>query len=185
MYSTYDDSDNFQKVSNHEGSIPNATKIKAATEYNDPEPEIPDAGSASTSNYSAGNYPSSGSSLQGGSYGTVQPQSYQNANSQGSGGGSGQFIASGGGSRSSDASSGFSMTNVSTQTTTTNLSNSGTKQSATAYTANTGATDPGPDPLGNPIPVGDGWGVFVLFGAIYALLKNRSFHRTVFNKKQV
>lgn len=39
------------------------------------------------------------------------------------------------------------------------------------YSPNTGATDPGDDPIGPPIPVPDGFGFLLLLGAVYLLYK--------------
>ncbi|MDP4238208.1 MAG: hypothetical protein Q8904_01890 [Bacteroidota bacterium] len=50
-----------------------------------------------------------------------------------------------------------------------NLSTSTTKQSATNENP-LGGTDPGPDPNGSVIPVGDGWGLLFLLGVCYALI---------------
>jgi len=53
-------------------------------------------------------------------------------------------------------------------------------QGVNEYLPGSGATDPGfNDPVGDPIPVGDGWGLFILFGACYILLKK------VIIKKQI
>ena len=172
IYSTPDYSVTYQNVSNNYGAIQNATKIKSTQEYNDQDPDIPEVSTTSTSNYTVGSYQSSNSYSQGTSYSVVQPQTYQTDNYSGSVEGGGSYKAGGGNSRSTDASSGFSMTNgVTTLSTTTSLTNSGTKQSVTTYTANTGGTDPGGDPTGNPIPVGDGWGVLALFCVLYVLVK--------------
>ena len=119
-----------------------------------------------------GNYQSAGEGVQSSSYG-VQTLSSQNNNSSGSGnsGGGSSFFA-GGGSHGSAGSSGISMTNgLSTLSLTTNLNSNVTKQNSTPYTPGTGGTDPGGDPTGGPIPVGDGWVIFVLFGIIYAIIK--------------
>jgi hypothetical protein len=47
------------------------------------------------------------------------------------------------------------------------------KQSINSYTPGTGGTDPGDDPTGNPIPVGDGWYLLAFFGVCYAAFKMR------------
>jgi hypothetical protein len=171
LYSTHIYSVRVQNVSINDGVIQNASKIKQAQENNDPEMGIPDVSSGSAPNYSAGSYQSANSNQQGSSYSAEQPQSYQNNNSTGSAGG-GSFIPSGGSSLSSAASSGNSMKNgISTLATTTNLTNSVKKQAVTTYTANSGGTDPGGDPIDNPIPVGDGWGVLTFFCILYILVK--------------
>jgi len=156
-----------------EGAIPNASKIKSSQEYNDNSPELPDISESLHSNYASGGYSSAPvSSSQGSSYGGGQSQSYQNNNSSGGAGGGGSFVVSGR-SGGSAASSGFSMSSgISTMSTTSNLNSTSTKQNATSTTTDTGGgTDPGGDPSGDPIPVGDGWGIFILFGMCYIAYK--------------
>ena len=46
-----------------------------------------------------------------------------------------------------------------------------TKQNTNGYTPNTGGTDPGGDPTGAPIPVGEGWYLLFFFGVCYAAFK--------------
>ena len=163
-----------QTVSFKDGIIPNASKIKSATEYNDDLPEIPDVSATLHANYAAGNYSSAPtSSSQGYSYGGGQTQSYQNNNTSDGAGAGGSFIISGR-SGSSAASSGFSMASgASTMSLTSNLNATTPKQNATTYTTDTGGTDPGGDPTGPPIPVGDGWGIMVLLGIVYVLFKRK------------
>lgn len=61
------------------------------------------------------------------------------------------------------------------------LVNNSTPQGVNAYTSGTGATDPGDDdPNGPPIPVGDGWGLFILFGLCYMLFKSRIISKKFF-----
>ena len=162
----------YQSVAFKDGIIPNASKIKSTQEYNDDVPELPDISEYQHANYTVGNYNSAPvSTSQGSYYGGVQTQSYQNNNSSGGGFGGGSFIASGR-ARSSTASSGFSMTRgITTMSLTSNLNASTPKQSVTYSTTDDGGTDPGGDPNGNPIPVGDGWGLFIMFGACYAVYK--------------
>jgi hypothetical protein len=155
-----------------DGVIPNASKIKSSQDYNDNAAEVPDISESLHSNYASGNYSSAPvSSSQGYSYAGGQTQSYQNNNSSGGAGGGGSFVVSGR-SGGSAASSGFSMTSgISTMSVTSNLNTSAPKQSSNAYIAGTGGTDPGGDPTDPPIPVGDGWGLFILFGICYAVYK--------------
>jgi len=155
----------YQSVTFKDGTIPNASKIKSSPEYNDNELDIPDVSVSSNTNYSVGNYSSAPASYsQGSSYGGGQTQSYQNNNSSGGAGGGGSFIVSGR-SGSNAASSGFSMTSrITTLSLTSTLNATTPKQSVTNYTSDSGGTDPGGDPGGNPIPVGDGWGLFIVFG---------------------
>ena len=49
--------------------------------------------------------------------------------------------------------------------------NNSTKQSV-GYTPGSGGTDPGDDPNGPPIPVGDGWFVMLVFSIVFAIWKN-------------
>lgn len=158
------------------GSGSNVTRGNYASDNSDVALDIPDVSSHLKTNYSVGSYQSNGSSYQGSSY-SVQSPTYQNNNSSGSsfsGGGSG-FMA-GGSSRGSAGSSAVTMTNgITSISLTTDLANISSKQSVNNYVAGTGGTDPGGDPSGNPIPVGDGWGLLVFFGACYAAFKKRSF----------
>jgi hypothetical protein len=167
-----------QSVMFKDGVIPNASKIKSSQEYNDNAAELPDISESLHSNYATGYSSASVSSSQGYSYGGGQTQSYQNNNYSGGAGGGGSFVVSGR-SGGSAASSGFSMTSgVSTMSLTSNLNASTPKQNATSSTTDTGGTDPGGDPTGPPIPVGDGWGLFILFGMCYAVYKKRSLQKT-------
>jgi len=50
------------------------------------------------------------------------------------------------------------------------FSNSTPAPQRAPYAPNQGGTDPGGDPLGNPIPVGEGWGVLLLLAAGYAFI---------------
>lgn len=60
---------------------------------------------------------------------------------------------------------------VAMNTDVTSLENSFNRQSV-GYTAGSGATDPGGDPTGDPIPVGDGWPLLLLFVSVYLCWKN-------------
>ena len=163
-----------QNVTFKDGVIPNASKIKSSTEYNDNLPELPDICTSLHSNYAVGNYSSARTSYSQGSFNVGGlTQSYQNNNYSGGGGGGGSFIVSGR-SGSSAASSGFSMTSgISTMSLTSNLNAAAPKQNVTNYTADTGGTDPGGDPTGDPIPVGDGWGILALLCVFYVFLKSK------------
>jgi len=163
-----------QNVSFKDGSILNASKIKSTQEYNDNLPEIPNVSASLHPHSASGNYSSASvSSSQGHSYSSGLIQSYQNNNSSVGAGGGGSFIVSGR-SGGSATSSGFSMTSgVSTMSLTSNLNATASKQNATSFTTDTGGTDPGGDPTGDPIPVGDGWGILILLGTIYVLFKRK------------
>lgn len=158
------------------GSIANAPKGNYASDNSGADLDIPDVSSHLNTNYSVGSYQSTSGGFQGSSY-SIQNQSYQNNNSSGSasfGSGGGSFIA-GGGSHGSAGSSGVTMTNgITTMSLTSDLTNMSAKQGANAYLPNTGGTDPGGDPTGAPIPVGDGWGLLLFFGVCYAVFKKRS-----------
>ena len=162
----------YQPATVENAPILNAPKTNSEVVSNSDELIIPDVNLTSKTNINNGGYQSGNATSGGSSYGSMQTQSYQNNNAvSGSAGGGGSFIASGG-SRSSAGSSGIIMTNgIATLSTTTNLSNTTTKQSVNATVTSVGGTDPGGDPTGDPIPVGDGWGLLILFGIVYSLFK--------------
>ena len=163
-----------QNVTTTPGTIQNAPKKNYSSENSSNELDVPQVSSLSKTSYSVGNYPSSNAASRGSSY-SVQSQTYQTSNSSGPVGldGGNTFI-SGGGSRNSAGSSGVVMTNgITTLSLTTDLNNTTSKQGVTNSTASLNGTDPGEDPFGPPIPVGDGWGLLVLFGVCYAAFKMR------------
>jgi len=164
-----------QNVTTTPGTIQNAPKKSYSSENGSNELDVPQMNSLSKTSYSVGNYPSTNTSSRGSSY-SVQTQTYQTNNSSGQGslsGGGNSFIASGG-SRNSAGSSGVVMTNgITTLSLTTDLNNTTTKQGVINGTSSLNGTDPGEDPFGPPIPVGDGWGLLVLFGVCYAAFKMR------------
>jgi len=164
-----------QPVSLTNGTTLNAPKSKSSEVYNSYELIIPNGGESSKTNAGGGRYSSGNISSGGSSYSNLSSPSYQNSNA-GTGvlSGGGSFIVSGG-SRSSEGSSGITMTNGITTISTTSDINNTTKQSVTNQTTGTpGGTDPGGDPTGDPIPVGDGWGFLFLFGSLYAIIKRRN-----------
>jgi len=166
--------------------IQNSPKVNSASENSENGLDIPDISSMPRTNYSVSNYQSAHSGSHGSSYG-VQSQSYQNVNSSGSTGQSQEgssFISSGkSSSRNSAGSSAIVMTNgITTLSVTNDISSNSTKQSATPYRGGSGGTDPGGDPTSPPIPVGDGWGLLVMFGLCYVAFKKRLFIITQFNK---
>jgi len=158
------------------GVIQNAPKSNYASDNSSNELDIPQVSTLSKSSYSVGNYQSSTGSSHGSSY-SVQGQSYQSNNSYGMGGGSNggnSFIASGS-SRSSAGSSGVVMTNgITTLSLTTDLNNTTSKQGVANNITAINGTDPGGDPTGDPIPVGDGWELLLFFSICYATFKMRS-----------
>lgn len=168
-----------QGVNFENNEIPNATKVRTSTDNTDNnDPDIPDVSGTElgATGSSVGNTPSATSSTRGSSYAMQSPVSQSN-NSSGSTGGGGVVMMGGGGSRSSAGSSGISMTSGGITTlSSSNLSYSSVKQASKAQTlTTTGGTDPGGDPTGNPIPVGDGWRIFSLLGVCYAAFKKRGF----------
>ena len=167
--------------------IQNAPKVNSASENSDNGLDIPDISSMSRPTYTVSNNQSANSGSQGSSYG-VQSQSYQNDNTSGSTGQSQEgssFISSGkSSSRNNAGSSAIVMTNgITTLSLTNDLSSISTKQSTpTPYRGGSGGTDPGGDPTAPPIPVGDGWGLLVMFGLCYVAFKKRLFIFRQFNK---
>jgi len=165
--------------------IQNSPKVNSSSESSDNGLDIPDISSMPRTTYTVNNSQSANSGSQGASYG-VQNQSYRN-NSSGSAGQSQEgssFITSGkSSSRNSAGSSAIVMTNGITTLSLTNDINS-TKQSnaPTPYRGGSGGTDPGGDPTAPPIPVGDGWGLLVLFGMCYVAFKKRFFIIRQFNR---
>lgn len=88
---------------------------------------------------------------------------------------SGAIFASNGRSSSSDASKTVStgqMENVSSLTTDGSLNSSTTRQSASRNGNNFGGTDPGGDPTGPPIPIGNGTWTMIALAIMYALWKS-------------
>jgi len=172
-----------QPVTVNTGTTLNAPKAKYSSENNDNDFTIPEVPSELTSNHTAASYQSGSTSSGGSSYGSLQTQSYQNTNSgSGNMGGGGSFIASGGSKSNSSGSSGITMTNgITSISTTSNMNNNNSKQSVINQTTTIpGGTDPGGDPTGNPIPVGDGWGILVFLGMCYVAFKKRYFIQKVF-----
>jgi hypothetical protein len=160
------------------GVIPNSPSRNYASDNSEVALDIPDVSSHLKTTYSVGSNQSTGGGFQGSSY-SVQTQSYQNSNSSGfasSGSGGGSFIVGRGGSRNGGGFTGMTMTNgITNLSLTTDLTNTSTRQSVYTYQSGTGGTDPGGDPTGDPIPVGDGWGLLFFFGVCYASFKIKDF----------
>ena len=173
LYTTKSTMMDYQTFVPNKGEILNSPKAKYSDNSNSDESDIPNPGITMKSNYSIKNYPSSQFSNTGSSYSTIQSQSYRGNNSiSGSQNGGGTIVLAGRSSHSSAGTSGVVMTNgITNLSTTSNISNSSTKQSVTADTPQ-GGTDPGGDPTGDPIPVGDGWILFMLFSSLYSILKS-------------
>jgi len=165
---------------NHTASVTTAgvaNAPKSGVVSDDNGLDIPDVATLSKTSYSVRNTQSSGLSSQGSSY-SVQTQSYQHTNSSSNSGqnGSGGIFISGGVSRNSASSSAIAMTNgITTLSTTTDLNNQTPKQGANTTINSTGITDPGDDPIGPPIPVGDGCELLIVFGLLYIAFKIRYY----------
>jgi len=163
-----------QTVPADKGTILHTPKKIFESDNNSNDAELPDISQTLEKNYAVGNYPSANNSSQGALY-AIQNQSYQTNNSSGSGNtgiGVSSFFTNGNTHRS-DGTSGVSMTNgLTTLSLTTNLSNNGlSKESVNTYASGSGGTDPGGDPPGDPIPIGDGWGIFIFMGVLYSFIK--------------
>ena len=162
------------------GSILNASKTFSEATNNSDELIIPDVSLTSKANVSGGSYQSGNTSSSGSSYGSYPTQAYQKTNiGLGNMSGGGSFIASGS-SKSSAGTSGIIMTNgIATLSTNSRVSSGTTKQgivNADPPVPTSGGTSPGDDPIaGTQIPVGDGWGLLVLFGLCYVAFKKRYF----------
>ena len=92
------------------------------------------------------------------------------ASSQGGGSGGGG-VAVGLGSKSSLASSTSQSVAVSSLSTDLNLAQNPTSRQSVGYTPNTGGTDPGDDPIGPGLPIGDGFWILLLMAGAYAFWK--------------
>jgi len=159
------------------GTTLNTPKANFPEENNSDELIIPDVSQTSKTNAGGGRYSSGNSSSGGSSYGNLSSPSYQNSNAGTGGMSSGGSLISSGGSRSSAGSSEITMSNgITTMSLTSTVSNATPKQNAgTQIQGTDGGTDPGGDPNGDPIPVGDGWGLLILFGLGYMIYKMRLF----------
>ena len=163
-----------QTIPAEKGTILHAPKKNFKSDNNSNDTELPDISQPLGRNYAVGNYPSANNRSQG-TFSAVQTQSYQTNSSSGSGNGSigaTSFLSSESSHRS-DGTSGVAMTNgMTTLSLSTNLSNNGlTKESVNTYSSGSGGTDPGGDPPGDPIPIGDGWGIFIFMGVLYSIIK--------------
>ena len=163
----------YQYVDFKKGEIGNAPKINSAYNTSSDESVVPDMNLEIKSNYSIRNYQSAALSSHE-SYSSMQNQSYNNYKSSGSNiSGIGATVLANRSAVKSAGSSGIIMTNgIATLSTTTNLSSTNTRQSAIATETSVGGTDPGGDPTGPAIPVGDGLGFLLLFGYVYFLIKS-------------
>jgi len=163
-----------QTIPAEKGTILHAPKKKFKSDNNSNEAELPDISQPLGRNYAVGNYPSANNRSQG-TFSAVQTQAYQNNSSSGSGNGDigvTSFLTSGNTHRSNGTSGVTMTTGMTTLSLTTNLNNNGlTKESVNTYAPGSGGTDPGGDPQGDPIPIGDGWGIFIFMGVLYSFIK--------------
>jgi len=174
----YESADNRTKSLNFEpinGVITNSPKTHAVYENSQDELILPDLSFPSTTNRSIANTGSKKNYSNGSFNRSVQLPSSQNSNSTSTGNSGSPFLA-GGRSHNSDGSSAIMMTNgITTLSMTSEVSNTISKQNAAdqTYTAD-GNSDPGDNPYGDPIPVGDGWGLLVFLGVCYGFFKRNS-----------
>jgi len=160
------------------GSSPNFNESGSDNAIN-----VPDYSSAESSSKSSAGYgytaPASGNTSSGSaaSYSASEAQSYLNSKdgSSGSMGGGGNTFISNNGSKGSDASSTVSMTSSGITTLSSDLTSTPSTKQSVPYAINQGGTDPGGDPTGPPIPVGDGWVFLLLLAVGYGIIKKRFF----------
>jgi hypothetical protein len=172
-----------QSVNFKDGAIENAPKGGVFTdEDNNNQINVPDYSSSENNSpkyavNSSATANTSGSTTSG-SYNASQPSAYQNtsgSSSSGSMGGGGSTFISRNSSKSSDASSTITMNSGGVTTLSTNLSTTSPKQSTLSGATGSGnsGTDPGGDPTGPPVPVGDGWIFLLLLAAGYGAWRKK------------
>jgi len=144
---------------------------------NQVEAGLPELNQETKSIHPLGNFRSIKTIEQGSCYIRMQSQSYRSINapseiqSQ-----SGITSFARGQSRTNEGNSTAVMTNgVTTLSSSPEVSISASKQSISDDQP-PGGTDPGGEPVGGPIPVGDGWGILIFSGILYALLKLKKNH---------
>ena len=172
-----------QPVTLSGGTTLNAPKANSSEAGTSDELIIPDVSLTPKTNTGGGRYSSGSSSTGGSSYGNMSSPSYQNSNSGSRGmSGGGSLIASGG-SRRSEGTSEIAMSNgITTMSLTSTVSNTSPKQNAgESILGDGGGTDPGPDPTGDTIPVGEGWGFLIFCGISYVIYKMRLIIKGKFN----
>jgi len=164
------------------GSSPNFSESGSSNEINVPDYSSTESPSKLSTNYSSAASSSGNTSMGTASYSVSQSESYQNTqNPQGATGGGGSTFISNNNSSSkgSDASSAVTMTSGGVTTLSTDITTTSTtpKENALSGTTGTGnsGTDPGGDPTGPPIPVGDGWVFLLLLAASYGIIRKRFF----------
>ena len=163
------------------GTTLNAPKVNSSEANNSGELIIPDVRLTSKTNFGGGRYSSGNASSGGSSYGNMSSPSYQNSNAGSGGMSGGVSLIISSGSRSSASSSELTMINgITTRSLTSKVINTAPKQNTGLQTlGDEGGTDPGGDPTGDPIPVGDGWGMLILFGVIYLILKRKFYFKAL------
>lgn len=161
-------------------NAPNGGKF--AYEDNNNQIDVPSYSSSSEDNspkYAVNSYSitanTSGSTTSA-SYNASQSSTYQNTNGNSSsgniGGGGGTFISNNSSSRSSnDASSAVTMNNGITTLSSGLTASSPTKQAVLSHGGH--GTDPGGNPNGPPIPVGDGWVFLLVLAAGYGVWRKK------------
>ena len=144
---------------------------------NQVEAGLPELNQESKSIHQLRNFQSIKTVEQGSWYSRMQGQSYRNIKapseiqSQ-----SGITAFARGQSRINEGNSTVVMTNgVTTLSSSPEVINSVSKQSIITDQP-PGGTDPGGEPTGEPIPVGDGWGILIFSGVLYALIKLKKNH---------
>lgn len=149
--------------------IRNTRNAEIISDYTKNESDIFDIGSnrLKPTNYFAGNFLSSNSTSSGSSY-PVQSQLFKNSNffrpHDNSSDDIRTFIISG---RSHTNSSGSGSV-IATGITTLSLS---TRLNSSEDPSNSNGGDPGGNPTSPPIPIGDGFGILIFYGAYYAAYK--------------
>ncbi len=170
-----------QSVNFKDGAIENAPKGGAFTdEDNNNQINVPDYSSSEDNSpkYAVNSYSTAAStseSTTSGSYNASQSSAYQNASgssSSGNMGGGGSTFISHNSSKSSDASSTVTMSTGGITTLSTDLTTSNsTKQAVLSHGGH--GTDPGGNPTGPPVPVGDGWIFLLLLAAGYGAWRKK------------
>jgi hypothetical protein len=155
------------------GGIANVPKSNYSGDYADPDFSISDYQQGQKNNVSY-NIPNGGNGVENlGS--AMQVNSAIASNNTQSGGGSGGGIAVGmsssrSSSKSNTTSQGYGFTSISGDLANNSATNT-TKDAVQHYALSKGGTDPGGDPTGRPIPVGDGWLFLLVLAASYVIVK--------------
>jgi hypothetical protein len=164
----------YQGVNFSNRDIANASKIRNQVGNNSGAISVPN--NNETRNYT---YKISGNTSNNntGSYTARQEDNFSLNQSSQSGEMDPQFGSIGGGSKSSERSVGSFGGNQSLSLNSDLSSvNNSPFQRATQDAPLTGTTDPGGDPTGNPIPVGDGWVFLILLSVAYFVAKKYFFN---------